>query len=160
HARCEPDPAGDHPQVRTRDHRDRRRSVHGVHQHPAHLGRNGRARLDPRAGRYRAGPTAGGTARRTPADHTDGGQVVITLPRRSVTRFFIPLIDVLILLFCIFLLMPFVSGTPEPEPEKKSEQPKEKLPENVVELQKQLSEAKARIERMEKASQTALADRL
>lgn len=31
---------------------------------------------------------------------------MITLPRRSVTRFFIPLIDVLILLFCAFLLMP------------------------------------------------------
>jgi hypothetical protein len=36
---------------------------------------------------------------------------MITLPRRSVTRFFIPLIDVLILLFCIYLLMPMV----EPE---------------------------------------------
>jgi len=34
---------------------------------------------------------------------------MITLPRRSVTRFFIPLIDVLTLLFCIFLLMPLVS---------------------------------------------------
>lgn len=33
---------------------------------------------------------------------------MIQLPRRSVTRFFIPLIDVLILLFCIFLLMPLV----------------------------------------------------
>jgi hypothetical protein len=33
---------------------------------------------------------------------------VIRPPRRSVTRFFIPLIDVLILLFCIFLLMPYV----------------------------------------------------
>ena len=32
---------------------------------------------------------------------------MITMPRRSVTRFFIPLIDVLILLFCIFLLMEF-----------------------------------------------------
>ena len=31
---------------------------------------------------------------------------MIRLPRRSVTRFFIPLIDVLLLLFCIFLLMP------------------------------------------------------
>jgi hypothetical protein len=29
-------------------------------------------------------------------------------PKRAVTRFFIPLIDVLILLFCIFLLMPYV----------------------------------------------------
>jgi hypothetical protein len=33
---------------------------------------------------------------------------VIRPPHRSVTRFFIPLIDVLILLFCIFLLMPYV----------------------------------------------------
>ncbi len=32
---------------------------------------------------------------------------MIQLPKRSVTRFFIPLIDVLILLFCIFLLLPF-----------------------------------------------------
>jgi hypothetical protein len=38
---------------------------------------------------------------------------MILLPRRSVTRFFIPLIDVLTLLFCIFLLMPLVRGTPE-----------------------------------------------
>lgn len=34
---------------------------------------------------------------------------MIQMPRRSVTRFFIPLIDVLILLFCIFLLMEFTS---------------------------------------------------
>jgi hypothetical protein len=34
---------------------------------------------------------------------------VIERPKRSVTRFFIPLIDVLILLFCIFLLMPFMN---------------------------------------------------
>jgi hypothetical protein len=33
---------------------------------------------------------------------------MIHIPRRSVTRFFIPLIDVLTLLFCIFLLMPYV----------------------------------------------------
>lgn len=31
---------------------------------------------------------------------------MIHMPKRSVTRFFIPLIDVLLLLFCIFLLMP------------------------------------------------------
>jgi hypothetical protein len=35
---------------------------------------------------------------------------MIQMPRRSVTRFFIPLIDVLILLFCIFLLMPVVQS--------------------------------------------------
>jgi biopolymer transport protein ExbD len=32
---------------------------------------------------------------------------MIKMPHRNVTRFFIPLIDVLILLFCIFLLMDF-----------------------------------------------------
>ncbi len=46
---------------------------------------------------------------------------MIPSPKRSVTRFFVPLIDVLILLFTIFLLLPFVSkpaGTPNPaEPE-------------------------------------------
>jgi hypothetical protein len=39
---------------------------------------------------------------------------MIQFPRRSVTRFFIPLIDVLILLFCIFLLMPMVKPRDEP----------------------------------------------
>ncbi len=33
---------------------------------------------------------------------------MIEMPRRSVTRFFIPLIDVLTLLFCIYLLLPIV----------------------------------------------------
>ena len=42
---------------------------------------------------------------------------MLTPPRRSVTRFFIPLIDVLILLFCIFLLMPYVSPTEGESPE-------------------------------------------
>lgn len=36
---------------------------------------------------------------------------MIQLPKRSVTRFFIPLIDVMTLLFCIFLLMPMVNAT-------------------------------------------------
>jgi len=43
---------------------------------------------------------------------------MIEMPRRSVTRFFIPLIDVLTLMFCIFLLMPLVKATEEsPEAE-------------------------------------------
>jgi hypothetical protein len=33
---------------------------------------------------------------------------MITMPHRSVTRFFIPMIDVLTLLFCVFLLMPII----------------------------------------------------
>ena len=35
------------------------------------------------------------------------------MPRRSVTRFFIPMIDVLTLLFCIYLLMPMVAAAPD-----------------------------------------------
>ena len=40
---------------------------------------------------------------------------MIELPRRSVTRFFIPLIDVLTLLFCIFLMMPAVKKVTDAE---------------------------------------------
>jgi hypothetical protein len=86
---------------------------------------------------------------------------VINLPRRSVTRFFIPLIDVLILLFCIFLLMPFVSGPTTPEPDTKAPAEKQPpLPENIRDLQKELTEARDRLKRMEKATQANLADRL
>jgi hypothetical protein len=35
---------------------------------------------------------------------------MIRLPQRSVTRFFIPLIDVLTLLFCIFLVLPLAKS--------------------------------------------------
>jgi hypothetical protein len=38
---------------------------------------------------------------------------VIETPRRSVTRFFVPLIDVLTLLFCIFLVMPLARDAQE-----------------------------------------------
>ncbi|HEY1190895.1 MAG TPA: hypothetical protein VGE74_24905 [Gemmata sp.] len=86
---------------------------------------------------------------------------MITPPRRSVTRFFVPFIDVLILLFGIFLLMPFVSGTPASEaPETKPAAPKEALPEDVRELQRQLTEARDRLLRLEKAAQARLTDRL
>ena len=40
---------------------------------------------------------------------------MIEMPQRSVTRFFIPLIDVLTLLFCIYLLMPIVTGPEDSE---------------------------------------------
>jgi hypothetical protein len=50
---------------------------------------------------------------------------MIQLPRRSVTRFFIPLIDVLTLLFCIFLLMPLIknpdAGTDQAGPSPRTE---------------------------------------
>ncbi len=85
---------------------------------------------------------------------------MILSPRKSVTRFFVPLIDVLILLFCIFLLMPFVSNpeTPEPLPEpKKDEKP---LSKEVKTLQEELTEARLRIARLEKERLAKLTDRL
>jgi hypothetical protein len=86
---------------------------------------------------------------------------VIVMPRRSVTRFFIPLIDVLILLFCIFLLMPFVSGQPVPETAPDLKNPAEKpLPEDVKTLQAMLVEEKMRVARLEKERQVRLGDRL
>jgi hypothetical protein len=83
------------------------------------------------------------------------------MPRRSVTRFFIPLIDVLILLFCIFLLMPFVSGQPVPETSPDEKTPTEKpLPDDVKTLQAMLTEEKMRVARLEKERQARLGDRL
>ena len=86
---------------------------------------------------------------------------MIVPPRRSVTRFFIPLIDVLILLFAIFLLMPFVSGpsSAEPSPEIKAE-PEKPLPTEVKTLQEMLKEERMRVERLEKERQAKLTDRL
>jgi hypothetical protein len=46
---------------------------------------------------------------------------MIQLPRRSVTRFFIPMIDVLTLLFCIFLLMPMVKPPADEPPGRTGE---------------------------------------
>jgi hypothetical protein len=85
---------------------------------------------------------------------------VIQGPRRSVTRFFIPLIDVLILLFCIFLLMPFVS---RPEGSKDAEPPPEvrdpTLPTDVQKLQDELANARRQLDELRK-QRANLADRL
>ena len=65
---------------------------------------------------------------------------MIQLPRRSVTRFFIPLIDVLTLLFCIFLLMPMVkptegaAGTADAERVRQLEEELERLRRQGAEL--------------------------
>ena len=68
---------------------------------------------------------------------------MIRMPHRSVTRFFIPLIDVLILMFCIFLLMPFVKATGEGNEPGEGPKPAP-TPEirDVAELNKQLEQAK------------------
>jgi hypothetical protein len=57
---------------------------------------------------------------------------MIELPRRSVTRFFIPLIDVLTLLFCIFLVLPLAkdaddASTDQAELEDQLRQKEEEL---------------------------------
>jgi biopolymer transport protein ExbD len=59
---------------------------------------------------------------------------MIQMPRRSVTRFFIPLIDVLLLLFCIFLLMPKFAAE---DLEKKAESAVD-LAETVAALEREL----------------------
>lgn len=64
---------------------------------------------------------------------------MIEPPKRSVTRFFIPLIDVLTLLFCVFLVMPL--GRPEGE---KADVP----PATTEELLRERSEDKARIRQL------------
>lgn len=86
---------------------------------------------------------------------------MIERPKRAVTRFFVPLIDVLILLFCIFLLMPFVASAPktEAEPKAKAKAPEPELPRDVKDLQAELQRARREVERL-RAERGNLADRL
>jgi hypothetical protein len=62
---------------------------------------------------------------------------MIRLPRRSVTRFFIPLIDVLTLLFCIFLVLPLAQA-----PAEQAAEDLRRLEEQRQRLQQQLDEAR------------------
>ena len=63
---------------------------------------------------------------------------MIRLPRRSVTRFFIPLIDVLTLLFCIFLVLPLAKAPGEQTEDLR------RLEQERARLQQQLEEARRR----------------
>jgi hypothetical protein len=85
---------------------------------------------------------------------------VIQPPRRAVTRFLIPFIDVLILLFCVFLLMPFVSrpdaeGDTEPPPEIRDPA----LPTDVQVLQDELANLRRQLDELRRQREH-LADRL
>lgn len=84
---------------------------------------------------------------------------MITTPKRAVTRFFIPLIDVLILLFCIFLLMPFVSAPEETPLAVPQKSPATELPKDAAELQRQLLESKRRVDKLVK-DKTPTAERM
>jgi hypothetical protein len=74
---------------------------------------------------------------------------MIRMPRRSVTRFFIPLIDVLILLFAIFLLMPlFKSGDAAADPERLAREERLRgLEQELDRLRRQGSTAPADLEK-------------
>jgi DNA repair exonuclease SbcCD ATPase subunit len=101
---------------------------------------------------------------------------MIRMPQRSVTRFFIPLIDVLMLLFVIFLLMPLSSE----EELQRNQETSKNLVEDVDALEreiqalrdqlqryralepklKELEDLQARLERLEKASKKNLQERV
>jgi hypothetical protein len=61
-------------------------------------------------------------------------------PRRSVTRFFVPLVDVMMLLFCIFLLMPMVRFEGEGSPYAKLSEAEKQLQEREERLRQQEQE--------------------
>ncbi|HEY8505913.1 MAG TPA: hypothetical protein VIL46_15115 [Gemmataceae bacterium] len=82
---------------------------------------------------------------------------MIVFPRRSVTRFFIPLIDVLILLFAIFLLMPFVSqpaleeGGGEEAARRFEADDRRPPPPDAAELRRELDRARRELDRLRRA---------
>jgi biopolymer transport protein ExbD len=86
---------------------------------------------------------------------------MIERPKRAVTRFFVPLIDVLILLFCIFLLMPFVAApeSPEPDLKEKSKATEPELPKDIKELRAELERARREVEKL-RAERGNLAEHL
>ncbi len=71
---------------------------------------------------------------------------MIRLPQRSVTRFFIPLIDVLTLLFAIFLLLPVVK-------------PSDGAAEDLLEREKRLRDEELRLEQKKAAGELTKKDR-
>ncbi len=67
---------------------------------------------------------------------------MIRMPRRSITRYFIPLIDVLLLMFCVFLLLPAVNESLPPDPQT----PRRKIdPKEFDELKAELDKLKAQL---------------
>lgn len=87
---------------------------------------------------------------------------MIRLPQRSVTRFFIPLIDVLTLLFCIFLVMPLADPSAEADPA--GEERLRSLEQEVQQLRQASGEVperlRAELERLRKEKGKALEKRL
>lgn len=75
---------------------------------------------------------------------------MIEMPGRSVTRFFIPLIDVLLLLFCIFLLMPVFGEEEGSEGDSKARLSAEDLADSYESLKRELLRKTQDLQRIEK----------
>jgi hypothetical protein len=74
---------------------------------------------------------------------------MIQFPRRSVTRFFIPLVDVMILLFSMFMLMPIVQKAAEGGQEG-TERSAEDLHEDKKALERELKRRTDELKRLQK----------
>jgi len=92
---------------------------------------------------------------------------MLEMPQRSVTRFFIPMIDVLTLLFCIYLLMPMVSPSDVAQTEKDRLAREERLRQLEAELARKATQGdgipaqlREEIERLRKEKIEALRNRL
>lgn len=81
---------------------------------------------------------------------------MIELPRRSVTRFFIPLIDVLTLLFCIFLVMPLAV---DPE-EKAAAEANPPTPSERLSTEQAVKKMREELEKIRQAKVSELSKRL
>lgn len=75
---------------------------------------------------------------------------MIQMPHRSVTRFFIPLIDVLLLLFSIFLLMPAFKGAAGANSEGPARLSEEEQAELIESLKSQLKRLQDELQMLEK----------
>lgn len=86
---------------------------------------------------------------------------MIQLPQRSVTRFFIPLIDVLTLLFCIFLVLPLAQKASDASADAEGAQdPVPPAEEEVQRLRQSALELRDEIEQLKRAKGNALQKRL
>ncbi|MCE9532819.1 MAG: hypothetical protein K8T89_17110, partial [Planctomycetes bacterium] len=70
--------------------------------------------------------------------------------KKAITRFFVPMIDVLILLFCIFLLMPIMNvpgAADSPETQAKRQKTTEEMFQEIDDLKIELERARATIKK-------------
>lgn len=81
---------------------------------------------------------------------------MIQLPRRSVTRFFIPLVDVMMLLFCIFLLMPIIKTAAKTAEAEERDSLLVQAQQDREALERELQRRTQELERLEQLTRTQL----